>query len=130
MCLLFFSCKEKNSSQLDEPILNLTFYYENGKDTVVYGEKTNLAIKIENNVFDSLSLVLGNIKNGELLDTLGIIPIKKNVAFFIFQPQKLGLNIIQGVVREYQVEEDRTVIKTTPFETSYYCIMPPTRSNL
>jgi len=126
LVISFFSCelKEKKDHLKPELPLTLKFYYENGKDTVVYGDKIDLAIKIENNRFDSLNMLLGNVENGILIDTIEIISIKNNLAFFVFKPYSLGHNIIQGVVREYKVENEKTIVKSTPFETTYYCIKP------
>ena len=84
--IYLFSCDIKEKMDYIKPELPLTlkFIYEDGKDTVIFGDKIDLAIKIENNRFDSLNMLLGNVENGIIIDTIEIIPIKNNVAIFVF----------------------------------------------
>ncbi len=127
LIVFIFSCGSResagrNDKSENEQLLRLTFHFENGKDTVILGEQTDLAIKIENNVFDSLSLFIGTVENKKLVDTMGIIPVKNKIAFFKFVPRKTGTNTIEGVVKEFKSEGEKTIIKSTPFTTTYFCV--------
>ncbi len=105
----------------EEKSLKITFYFENNSDTVSYGDETDLAIKVKDNEFDSLGLILGEVTDNRLVDTLGVFPFQSNgIVFFAFVPNQLGLNRLEGIVQDIKTSNGDTIVKSVPFEITYF----------
>lgn len=121
---LTFSCGHKNSEQTikkDKNSLTIKYLFENNRDTVELADTVDFAMTFSNNEFDSLSVFIGQLDSLTLVDTTAILEVNKNSVFFSFIPTELGTNNIEGLVKEYDKQGNRIVVKSTVFSFNYYC---------
>ena len=121
------SCTSDNTAEdkaVDASRLSIKYLFENNKDTVLLGDTVDFAMSFSNTEFDSLVVFLGKVDSLTLLDTLGTIKVNGETAFFQFIPDNTGTNTIEGMVRQYKVLSSKTIVRSTPFSFSYYCVKP------
>jgi len=121
------SCTSNNTAEekeVDDNRLSIRYLFENDEDTVLLGDTVDFAMSFSNTEFDSLVVFLGKVDSLTLLDTLGTIKVKGETAFFQFIPDNTGANTIEGMVRQYKVLSSKTIVRSTPFSFSYYCVKP------
>ena len=126
LCLLF-SCDQNNLNQKlkdQDKSLVIKYLFEDNRDTVILGDTVDFAMTFSNVEFDSLIIFVGELDSLTLIDTVATIKVNNNSAFFTFVPNKLGINMIEGLVKEFNPSTSYTIVKSTAFSFRYFCEQP------
>ncbi|MEQ9377426.1 MAG: hypothetical protein RIG68_19720 [Imperialibacter sp.] len=127
IAVLALSCKTENERKPDgedNKYLSIKYSFEDNRDTVALGDTVGFAMTLYDTQFDSLSVFLGHLDSLILLDTTAILSVQNRSASFWFVPNKLGPNRIEGLVKEFDVGDDETVVKSTPFYFDFFVVRP------